>query len=127
MIQDYVYSFYRDLLGSEAPRHLSLAANTWSGETRVSDQENNSILLTFSEDELERLVMDMKVNTAPGPDGFPVSFFKNCWPLCRHGVLHILNDFILGRIDVSRLNFGVLSMIPKSDRKSTRLNSSHTV
>ena len=28
-------------------------------------------------------------------------------------MLHILNDFILGRIDVSRLNFGVLSLIPK--------------
>ena len=57
--------------------------------------------------------MDMKSNIAPGPDGFPVSFFKNFWPLCRHGVLHILNDFILGRIDVSGLNFGVLSLIPK--------------
>src|SRR5664279_2690954 len=57
--------------------------------------------------------MDMKSNTAPGPDGFSVSFFKIFWPLCRHGVLHIINDFILDRIDVSRLNFGVLSLIPK--------------
>jgi hypothetical protein len=33
--------------------------------------------------------------------------------LIKHGVLHILNDFILGRIDVARLNFGVISLIPK--------------
>ena len=116
LIQDHVYSFYRDLLGTEAPRHLGLVSNTWSGATRVSDEENNSLLLTFSEEELERLVMDMKVNTAPGPDGFPVAFFKKCWPLCKLGVLHILNDFILGRIDIARLNFGVLSLIPKSPR-----------
>jgi hypothetical protein len=31
----------------------------------------------------------------------------------KHGVLHIVNDFILGRIDISRLNYGVLSLIPK--------------
>ena len=31
-------------------------------------------------------------------------------------MLHILNYFILGRIDVSRLNFGVLSLIPKIPR-----------
>ena len=31
----------------------------------------------------------------------------------KHGVLHILNDFILGRIDIARLSFGVLSLIPK--------------
>jgi hypothetical protein len=33
--------------------------------------------------------------------------------LIKHGILHILNDFILGRIDVARLNFGVISLIPK--------------
>ena len=113
LIQAHIYSFYRDLLGTEAPRHLGLVNHTWSGAMRVSEEENYSLLLTFSEEELEHLVMDMKVNTAPGPDGFPVAFFKKCWPLCRLGVLHILNDFILGRIDVSRLNFGVLSLIPK--------------
>jgi hypothetical protein len=28
-------------------------------------------------------------------------------------VLHILNDFLLERIDTARLNFGVMSLIPK--------------
>jgi hypothetical protein len=55
----------------------------------------------------------MKSETAPGPGGFPVWFFKKFWGLIKHGVLHILNDFILGRIDIARLNFGVLSLIPK--------------
>jgi hypothetical protein len=31
----------------------------------------------------------------------------------KQGVLHILNDFVLGHIDVSRLNFGIMSMIPE--------------
>jgi hypothetical protein len=55
----------------------------------------------------------MKTDTAPGPDGFPVVFFKRFWPLVKHGILHILNDFVLGRIDIARLNFGILSLIPK--------------
>jgi hypothetical protein len=33
--------------------------------------------------------------------------------MVKHGVLHIVNDFIMGRIDIARLNFGVLSLIPK--------------
>jgi hypothetical protein len=33
--------------------------------------------------------------------------------LVKHGVLHILNDFVLRRIDIARLNFGILSLIPK--------------
>jgi hypothetical protein len=55
----------------------------------------------------------MKTDSAPGPDGFPVGFFKHFWPQVKHGILHILNDFVLGRIDISRLNFGILSLIPK--------------
>jgi hypothetical protein len=68
---------------------------------------------TFSEEELEAIVKDMKTDTAPGPDGFPVVFFKRFWAQVKHGILHILNDFVLGRIDIARLNFGILSLIPK--------------
>jgi hypothetical protein len=68
---------------------------------------------TLLKKELEDIVMDMKSDMAPGPDGFPVHFFKKFWNIVKHGVLHILNDFILGRIDIARLNFGVLSLIPK--------------
>ena len=113
LIQQHIYEFYRELLGSEAPRHLELVSQPWEAHRCVSTAENEALLLTFSEVELEAIVMDMKSNTAPGPDGFPVSFFKSFWSACKLGVLHILNDFILGRIDISRLNFGVLSLIPK--------------
>jgi hypothetical protein len=55
----------------------------------------------------------MKTDTAPGPDCFPIIFVKKFWQLVKHGVLHIVNDFLLGRINIARLNFGVLSLIPK--------------
>jgi hypothetical protein len=31
----------------------------------------------------------------------------------KHEILHILNDFVVGRIDISRLSFRILSLIPK--------------
>jgi hypothetical protein len=85
----------------------------WESAPRVSPVENEGLLLTLSEQELELIINDMKSDTAPGPDGFLVVFFKKFWPLVKHGVLHIVNDFILGRIDISRLNYGVLLLISK--------------
>jgi hypothetical protein len=85
----------------------------WEAGAKVSAEENEGLLLTLSELELEHVVKDMKTDTAPGPDGFPVAFFKKHWPLVKHGVLHIVSDFIMGRIDISRLNYGVLPLIPK--------------
>jgi hypothetical protein len=113
LIQQHIYEFYRMLLGSEEARVCGLLHNAWGPTARVSQDENEILMRTFTEKELEAIVMDMKSDTAPGPDGFPVFFFKKFWGLVKMGVLHILNDFILGRIDIARLNFGILSLIPK--------------
>jgi hypothetical protein len=113
LIQEHIYDFYRGLMGSSESRGCSLAARTWGSEARVSRAENEELLRTYSKDELEQIVCEMKSDTAPGPDGFPTLFFKKFWQLVKHGVLHIVNDFLLGRIDIARLNFGVLSLIPK--------------
>jgi hypothetical protein len=64
-------------------------------------------------EEIDEVLKETKTDTAPGPDGFPVSFFKRFWPGLRGLVLHIFNGFALGTVDVVRLNFGILSLIPK--------------
>jgi hypothetical protein len=46
-------------------------------------------MLTFTETKLESIVKDMKIETAPRPDGFPVIFLKKLWHLVKHGILHI--------------------------------------
>jgi hypothetical protein len=114
-IQERIYAFYRQLLGTEVARSRGLAMDAWEAHARVSDEENANLALTFSEEELEGVIKAMKTDKAPGQDGFPVAFFHKCWPLVKHRVLHILHDFILGSMHISRLNFGVLSLIPKEN------------
>jgi hypothetical protein len=75
-IQEQIYAFYRQLLGTEAARSCGLAANAWEAHARVSNDENLLLELTFSEEELEGVIKAMKTDTAPGPDGFPVAFFQ---------------------------------------------------
>jgi hypothetical protein len=82
-------------------------------EDWVEVRQTEGLALTFTGLRLEAIFKYMKSDTAPGPDGFPLMFFKQCWPLVKNGVLYILNDFMLGRIDIVRLNFGILSLIPK--------------
>ena len=93
---------------------MSLSSRIWSRESeRVSDTENNDLALSFTQQDLDRVLMETKTETAPGPDGLPVKFYKTFWPLIKNLVLHILNGFALGTLDISRLNFGILSLIPK--------------
>jgi hypothetical protein len=62
-------------------------------------------------EELEEIIKHTK-NT-PRPYGFPLAFFKKYWPLLKEVLLQILNGFALGILDISRLNFGIISLIPK--------------
>jgi hypothetical protein len=113
-IQDHVYSFYRELMGAPGePRAFLLSRNLWPDAARISGEENSELERTFTTEELDAVLASMKTDSAPGPDGFPVSFYKKFWGTLTGPVLQILNDFTLGRVDISRLNFGVLYLIPK--------------
>jgi hypothetical protein len=112
-IKELIYSFYINLMGSEEPRVLWLQEGTWTQEQMVSAVENEILLRSFSQEELVEVLKETKVDTAPGPDGFPVMFYKRCWPWIKTQVLQILNGFALGTVDIARLNFGILSLIPK--------------
>jgi mannosylglycoprotein endo-beta-mannosidase len=112
-IQAHVYAFYRELMGTDEPQLLTLVNDQWDVGSRVSSEENEAFALFFSQQELDEVLAQTKIDTAPGPDGFPVAFFKSFWPMLKHLILRILNDFALGRLDISRLNFAVITLLPK--------------
>jgi hypothetical protein len=91
LIQEHIYAFYRELLSASTPRGCGLVPNTWGVSRLVSMEENYQLYLTFIEAELEAIVKDMKPDTAPGPYGFPLLFFKRFWLHVKFGILHILN------------------------------------
>jgi hypothetical protein len=55
----------------------------------------------------------MKRDSAPGPGGLSVLFFKRIWGILKGPILCMLNDFALGKVNISHLNFEILSLIPK--------------
>jgi hypothetical protein len=112
-IQEHVYNFYRELMGTEEPQLLTLVDGLWAENQKVSNAENLELALSFTAQELDEVLALTKTDTAPRPDGFPVIFFKSCWSWLKPLLLNILNEFALGRLDIARLNFGVLSLIPK--------------
>jgi hypothetical protein len=98
-------------MGSEEEKILILHPDLWVGHSVVSPQESDDLMRSFTADELDWVLKDTKSDTAPGPDGLLVIFFKKFWPLLRKEVLAI--GFAMGTVDIARLNFGILSLIPK--------------
>jgi mannosylglycoprotein endo-beta-mannosidase len=112
-IMQHICELYIGLMGTDEPKFMSLSASCWTEYARTSVKENDQLAITFLVEDLEEIVKSMKTATAPGLYGFPMSFFKNCWHLVKDMLLQILNGFVLGMVDISRLNFGIISLIPK--------------
>ena len=112
-ISRHIYEFYINLMGTSEAQGAGLREDVWEGSQRVLETENDELGLAFLPEEIDAALMGMKVDTAPGPDGWPVAMFKRFWPTLREPIFEICNGFMRGQVDISRLNFGVLSLIPK--------------
>jgi hypothetical protein len=56
----------------------------------------------------------MDKNKASGPDGIPIEFYQHCWGILKYDVLEMFADFYDGTLDIRRLNYGIITLLPKS-------------
>lgn len=61
----------------------------------------------------------MKENASPGLDGFGVSFYKSCWGLIKQEFMEMVNEFYAGKLQIERLNYGVITLLPKIKEANT--------
>jgi hypothetical protein len=50
---------------------------------------------------------------SPGPDGLPYLFYQKYWDILKGGVCRMVQDFFDNNLELLRLNFVVLTLIPK--------------
>jgi hypothetical protein len=55
----------------------------------------------------------MEKNTAPSPDHMPVEFYQSGWEIVKQDLLGMLIEFGAHQLNVGRLNYGVITLIPK--------------
>ena len=59
-------------------------------------------------------MFQMEHNKAPGPDDFPAEFYQNFWDVIKTDLMELFNFFHAGQLDLSRLNFGEIVLLPKT-------------
>ena len=87
--------------------------NFFSEGEKVTPEENNTLEAPFSEEEVKQAVFDSYSDGAPGPDGIPFFFYQNFWELVKNDLMNMFSDFHRGELSIHRLNFAMLTLIPK--------------
>jgi hypothetical protein len=104
--------FYKELFG---PSTLSSINMSNFHMNRLSDDDRTLLTVPFSIEEIKMVVFSLKHNSAPGPDGIPAEFFQDFWDLIHIDLWNLLKDFYDGALDIKRLNFGLVTLLPKVD------------
>ena len=75
-LKNYITEYYKEQFGPHTPNSFSMDETLRHDIPQVSEEENEVLVAPFSEEEVKLVVLDMKQNKAPGPDGFPVEFYQ---------------------------------------------------
>jgi hypothetical protein len=112
-------SYYKDLFG---PSVLSSINLSHFNMNQLSESDRSFPAAPFSVDEIKKVIYEMKHNSAPGPDGFPAEFFQKFWETIHLDIVHLFNDFYNGNLKIERLNYGMVTLLPKVDNVADMKN-----
>ena len=55
---------------------------------------------------------------AARPDKIPIEFYQSCWNIIRVDIIQLFDDFYNQRVDTSRINYGIITLLPKIKKAS---------
>lgn len=105
--------YYTELFGPEQTHDIHIEQSVWDELECVSDIENQELCKPFSEKEVWEALSQMERNKAAGLDKIPVEFYQGCWSTVKKDIMHLFDDFHDRSIDISRLNYGIITLLPK--------------
>lgn len=110
VIRDHILNFYKELF-AETEKWRS----KWSDEELIKISEEEKIWLEepFTSEEVEAVVKMFEGDKAPGPDGFNMYFFQECWNTVKEDVMKTVETFWQEGTFVSSLNATFITLIPK--------------
>jgi hypothetical protein len=113
--EDILQNYFSAIMGKKVPRERTF---DWDRLGMCTIQEIPGLELDrpFSENEIERAVMSLPNDRAPGPDGFTNNFYKHCWTIMKPDIVnafHSIHVHHCGALEY--VNNAHVVMIPKVD------------
>lgn len=112
-ILQHATEFYKNLSGPTPGNTFSISSSMWPTEEILNDEDDQSLTRPFTLEEIKHSLFSMEPTRASGPDNIPIEFFQACWEIVKMDMLHIFNSFYDGTLDVKRMNYGVITLLPK--------------
>jgi len=102
-------SYFRSIMGTPGESVDTDLASLYEERS----QPSNSLTDAFSEAETKQVLLLMNRNSAPGPDGFGLAFYRAAWPTVRVQITDFMAAFHRGDAQLESINRSHMVLIPK--------------
>jgi hypothetical protein len=107
--------FYKNLFGPVTDAGVRLVDNIWEENEKLNEVDRELLDRPFTAEEIHQVIDQMERNKAAGPDDILVKFYQHCWEIVREDTMSMFNDFHNHHITLERINYGIITFIPKCD------------
>jgi hypothetical protein len=94
----------------------SLGQDFWEDGDKLLVEEREELEKQFSEEKIKAAVFSCYPEGGPGPDGLSFLFYHKFWEVIIKDLMAMFKDLFDGKLDLFRLNFAMLTLIPKVDK-----------
>jgi hypothetical protein len=112
--------YYLELFGLAPGNMFQVDKEVWDGLGQLNELDNNVLCDNFSEKEIKEALFQMEKNKDAGPNSIPAEFYQVCWDIVKEDIVNLFHDFHVGHLDVSRINYGIITLLPKS-KEATKI------
>eukprot|EP00253_Pinus_taeda_P016388 PITA_16388 len=85
----------------------------------VTQETNSRLTQEVEEEEVQKAIWSLHPDKAPGPDGFPISFYREYWQMIKKDLLKMICWVLRKGKLGGYTNSTYLALIPKENRPST--------
>jgi hypothetical protein len=111
-LKSFLTNYYKNLFGRPGDSNIRLHVKN---AKNINAEEAVFLKKPFSMDFFyKKVVFEMEHNKASGPDGFTAEFYQHFWELIKWDLKAMLDDFHKGHLNIARLNYGIITLVPKS-------------
>lgn len=108
--QQYIRQHFKQFFETATTNRIGMIQKQWYPTIDLSHLERD-----FTEIEIKKAIWDFEPDKVPGPDGFPLFFYKIFWEQMKRDITLLISDFSKGQANIERINYSFIVLIPKRE------------
>ncbi len=79
----------------------------------IGDTDRSMLTTRFEKDEILQVIKDLQGDKSPGPDGFTMAFYQQCWRVLETDIMGFFDEFFQKGTFAYSLNATFVTLISK--------------